>query len=226
LHSCETAARVGAKRPEPSRRRAALAFALSLALGACATRPPRPSATPEPPAPAPAAAPAPAPAEAPKKAKPKAKPSSAAAAPAPKASEGLALADVGYYLDVMQGRLQQLSASGVNVARDGTRLKITASATFDTSGGRLELDPAHGRAFAAIAKALAEYRQTRVTIHARQPADSALAAACESAVQRYLIGAGVAPQQFAPASAAAPADLPVNATATLELDIAPLVREG
>ena len=130
-------------------------------------------------------------------------------------------------MDVMQGRLQQLSTSGVNVARDGTRLKITASATFDTTGGRLELDPAHGRAFAAIAKALAEYRQTRVTIRARQPADSALAAACESALQRYLIGAGVAPQQLAIGSAAAaPADLPVNATATLELDIAPLVRDG
>lgn len=227
MHSCETADRAGVKRPDPLRSRAAGLLALSLVLGACATQPQRPAPAPAPAPTAPVAAPATAPVEAPKKTKPKPKPVAAApAAPAPKANDGLALADVGYYMDVMQGRLQQLTTSGVNVAREGTRLKVTASAVFDSVGGRLELDPAHGRAFAAIAKTLAEYRQTRVTIRTRLPADAAVAAACASALQRYLVGAGVAPQQLVMPTAATAADVPVNATATLELDIAPLVREG
>jgi hypothetical protein len=174
-------------------------LATLLLLGACAilhrpTPPPPPESAPPPPVAAPPPLePAPV-----KKPKPHPKP---APAPARATVDGLAPDEVGYYLDVMHGRLKQLAGSSVGMERRGERIVILATAQFDASTGKLELDAAHSRPFAGIAKVLMEYRKTRVSVQAsnvdgKAAPDTATRAACEQALLHYLEGAGVAAEQL------------------------------
>jgi len=172
-------------------------LATVLLLGACATHPPAPQPPPQP-APLPVAAPTPVEPAPVKKPKPRPKP---APAPAKPPADGLAPDEVGYYLDVMHGRLKQLAGSSIGMQRRGERIVILATAPLDASTGKLELDAAHSRPFAGIAKVLMEYRKTRVSVQAsnvdgKTAPDAATRAACEQALLHYLEGAGVAGEQL------------------------------
>jgi len=213
--------------------RSALLVACMLLLGACGVlrkTPPSPAPAPAPEAP-PVAAPPPVEAPPPKKPKPHPKPAPAAVVPAKPVAEGLAPEDVGYYMDVMQGRLKQTVGNSVGVTRSGNRIVITSSAQFDASTGKAELDVAQSRPFAGIAKVLKEYNNTRVTLRTRSidgaiAPDSAARAACEQALLRYFTGAGVAADQLN-AVAGAHGDNPSTVkSAYFEIDIEPALREA
>lgn len=201
-------------------------FAGALALCACAAHRPKPAPVQSAPAPVVVAPPAEAAGEPKKIAKPHAKPSTAnTAAPAKKTPEPLQLADVGYYMDVMQGRLKQLSSAGVEVTRTGNGLVATLDVSFAANAGRLDVDAEHNPSLAAIAKVLNEYRQTHVAARVRD--DAALGTAGEQALVRYLQNAGVAPEQLptTPLPAARLEKPPSAGSAHVELDIQPVVRE-
>lgn len=206
--------------------RAALPAALLL-LGACVMQKPAPMPAPEP-APAPIVAPPPAEPAPVKKPKPHPKP---APAPARAPLDGLDPDEVGYYLDVMHGRLKQVAGSSVSIERRGERIAITATAQLDASTGRLELDAAHSRPFAGIAKVLMEYRKTRVSVQAsnvggKATPDGAARAACEQALLHYFEGAGVAAEQLTGLSNAR-ADSASGATsAYFAITIVPVLRDA
>src|SRR5690606_28809762 len=70
----------------------------------------------------------------------------------------------GYFLDVLQARLMQLRAEGVQVEREDDQFRITLAAPMFESGknaltaeGRLRID--------SVAAVLAEFRATSVVIH-------------------------------------------------------------
>ena len=177
-------------------RRTAAAACAALLLGACVSQKPLPAPPPEP-APAPVATPPPEPAPV-KKPKPRPKP---APAQAKTPADALAPDEVGYYLDVMHGRLKQLAGGKLGIERRGDRIVILATARFDASTGKLELDAEHSRPFAGLAKVLMEYRKTRVAVHAsnvdgQAAPDAATRGACEQAVLHYLESAGVAADQL------------------------------
>jgi hypothetical protein len=198
-----------------------------LLLGACATQRHTPAPAPQPPptvAVSPPAEPAPV-----KKAKPHPKPAAPAPVAAKPATDALAPEEVGYYMDVMQGRLKQTTGNSVGLVRNGNRIVITATAQLDASTGKPELDVAHSRPFAGIAKVLMEYRKTRLAIRATNvdgsaPPDPAAKAICEQALLHYFEGAGVAADQLS--ASGARGESSAAKSAYFELDIEPLLRDS
>jgi outer membrane protein OmpA-like peptidoglycan-associated protein len=228
--------------------------ATALALGACskpATRPtaPVPAATPSPPPPAPVppVKPAPAPTVAPAK------------GPIVLGSRGFeegkrriknALAkdpaaalppdDVGYYIDVLQGRLKQVAGTqvGMVVGRQDNDVILDLSSRLDFDAGSARITPGIREMLAAIVKVLAEYRMLLVTVNA-SPNDVGDAAADGApdirlaeqrglAVARHLAGTGVAASRIvvagsSPARPSETSTLPETRT-HLEIHLEPIVR--
>lgn len=231
MHFCAITKRAPQRRERrtyPAMRRILIAAGVLL-LGACATQPHAPAPPPQPPPPPVVASPPVEPAPA-KKAKPRPKPPAPAPVIAKAAVDALAPEEVGYYMDVMQGRLKQTTGNSVGLVRNGNRIVITAIAQLDASTGKPELDVAHSRPFAGIAKVLMEYRKTRLAIRATNvdgaaPPDPAVKAICEQALLHYFEGAGVAADQLSAASAAR-GETTAATSAYFELNIEPLLRDA
>lgn len=103
----------------------------------------------------------------------------------------------GYFLDVLQARLMQLRAEGVQVEREDDQFRITLAAPMFESG--MNALTAEGRLrVAAVAAVLAEFRATSVVIHGHTdssgPAEVNLALSRQraDAVARMLIEQGIA----------------------------------
>ena len=224
--------------------------AAALLLVACtkpATRPvaPVPAATPSPPptAPVPSVKSAPAPAVAPAK------------GPTVLASRGFeegkrriktALAkdpaaalppdEVGYYIDVLHGRLKQIAGTqpGMVVGRQDNDVILDLSSRLDFDAGSARITPGIREMLAPIVKVLAEYRMLLVSVNA-SPSDAGegtpdirLVEQRGLTVARYLAGAGVAASRIvvAGSSAARPPEasaLPETRT-HLEIHLEPIVR--
>lgn len=217
----------------------ALTVALVFALAACAgprTHPsnqrpviqsPRPvAATPPPRAPKPAAVAAPARRAEPEKTSP--------APPAYGSREALSPAEVGYYMDVLQGRLKQVPGGKLGIARRRNVIALVLPDAFDADSARLN-GSAHA-IFVQLTKVLVEYRKSTVTVRVGRdesktaPGPALLASLRATALADELRLAGVGSRRIivatAPASVAAKGKTAPVKRARLELLLAPIVLEN
>lgn len=145
--------------------------------------------------------------------------------------------DVGYYIDVLQGRLKQIAGTqvGMVVGRQGNDVILDVSSRLDFEAGSARITPGIRERLAPIVKVLAEYRMMLVTVNA-SPDDAGdgvpdirLAEQRGLAVARHLAGAGVAPSRIVVAGspAARPSEktgvLPETRT-HLEIHLEPIIR--
>jgi len=148
----------------------------------------------------------------------------------PKDPDALAPAEVGYYMDVLLGRLRQLQ--GVDCVRRADQIVIRLSGRFDIAAGRAHADADLQATLTALAPVLIEYRKTLVSLQAAAaapagPIDAALARRCVLAAAESLTSAGLSPKRIATVAAnerkAAPApDAQTSAQVRLELIVVPL----
>jgi outer membrane protein OmpA-like peptidoglycan-associated protein len=183
-----------------------------LALGACAPAPTKPvPVAPKPVPAAPAQPPAPVAKPAPPTAKPKVQPTPSAGtgvvvlAPgnydrdrdalklklAKANPDALVPDDVGYTLDVLQGRLRQVGGNTLRVMRQPHRLVLDLSGNIGFVPGTAQLDDVGTKVLAPIAQVLADYRMTLVSVLVRDGAVASKPDQSAQAVVRALIDAGV-----------------------------------
>jgi outer membrane protein OmpA-like peptidoglycan-associated protein len=144
--------------------------------------------------------------------------------------------DVGYYIDVLHGRLKQIAGTqpGMVVGRQDNDVILDLSARLDFDAGSARITPGIREMLAPIVKVLAEYRMLLVTVNA-SPNDAGdgapdvhLLEQRGLAVARHLAGAGVAASRIvvAGSSASRPSEtsaLPETRT-HLEIHLEPIVR--
>jgi outer membrane protein OmpA-like peptidoglycan-associated protein len=221
--------------------RASLSIAALIAmlcgLSACTTLRPRPPTTP-PPARPPHSVPI----------TPPATPAPVAPVPEPRSYEqdandakqallkndhdSLPATDVGYYLDVLHGRLKQLASANIGVARNGKLIVIVLAGVTRFEAGSAELSAAMRDALARLSAVLVEYRQTTVAVRVRgddagaKTSDPALADQRRLAVANALAGAGIVDKRIvlATAPARAPATKGKSSPLRVELQLEPIVR--
>jgi outer membrane protein OmpA-like peptidoglycan-associated protein len=145
----------------------------------------------------------------------------------------VAPSEVGYYLDVLVGRLKQALGPETGVARHGSHVVVVlpASATFPV--GTSALSPSLRGKLAPLARALVEYRRVLVSVNVRADASVIGASNPRLAEQRaqvvaaYLGGAGVDPRRIllAPNGPGRPANRPGNGGRTrIEIQLEPVLR--
>jgi outer membrane protein OmpA-like peptidoglycan-associated protein len=116
-----------------------------------------------------------------------------AAAPASR----VAAADVGYYMDVQQARLQQLGTDRVRVVRKGARLVLTLLTGSGFESGSFRLTRDAEATLASLAATLREFDKTLVSVHGHTDASGGAAANIALserralAVARFLVENGV-----------------------------------
>lgn len=138
--------------------------------------------------------------------------------------DALAPSDVGYYLDVLQGRLKQVAGKGIGISRQGERIVVDISnrATFDSSGTQISAD--FRSVLTPLSKVLVEYRMTVVAVRVRSDEAAAranhprLAEQRAQALARQLVGAGIASNRIIIA------DTDPEHRARIELQVEPIVR--
>jgi outer membrane protein OmpA-like peptidoglycan-associated protein len=174
------------------------------------------------PAPAPPTAPTPTPTWKPKPT-PAPKPETKGPETAPAPLEGIESSKVGYYFDTLQGRLRQLAGTDVVVNRQDDH--ITLDVTRRVSFGNDSSPTAAGlcAALAPIAKALVEYRMTRVAVDVDAETDDdagrRTAKSRGESIAQCLADAGVASRRIGSNGIASTAQTP-----TVTLRIEPIVR--
>ena len=119
-------------------------------------------------------------------------------APAPAAkSDGLPAHEVGYYMDVLQGRLQQQLDPGVITGRKRDSIVLDFSHRLTFAADSAQLDDAGRNMFAVLAKILAEYRSALASVRVSAEGDDVsarkLAQLRAGTIERILIDDGVAP---------------------------------
>ena len=235
-----TDARVPEPRPWRALALAASAFAL-LGLAGCASKPWRHAPSPEPP---PVERPTPPPVH---PTPPPPKPPVVVPPPPArnfgeeKARRKLELAadenssvgagEVGYYLDVLVGRLRQRLGADTSVVRQGQRVvvQLPASAGFPVGGP--SLTPALRTKMAALSQVLIEYRRVLVAVYVSSDASVIGATNPRLAEQRakvlaaYLGGAGIDPRRvlLAPPAAPRPGAAP-PAAGRVQVELEPVLR--
>jgi outer membrane protein OmpA-like peptidoglycan-associated protein len=145
-------------------------------------------------------------------------------------------AEVGYYLDVLAGRLKQALGADTGVARHGEHVVVVlpAAATFEV--GSSALTPTQRAKLGPLARALLEYRRVLVSVHVRADASVIGASNPRLAEQRaqviaaYLGGAGLDPRRIltAPAGPGRPApNRPGSGgRSRIEIQLEPVLRPG
>lgn len=142
--------------------------------------------------------------------------------------------EVGYYLDVLLGRLRQRLGADTSVVRQGQRVvvQLPASAGFPVGGP--SLTPALRTKMAALSQVLIEYRRVLVAVYVSSDASVIGATNPRLAEQRarvlaaYLGGAGIDPRRvlLAPPAAPRPGAAPSGAAGRgrIEIELEPVLR--
>jgi outer membrane protein OmpA-like peptidoglycan-associated protein len=113
--------------------------------------------------------------------------------------------DVGYYMDVLQGRLTQEIGKDGRIERRGDSIVLLLPTGFDID--RSQLNPAGREMLRALTGVLVEYRLTVVSVQIRgvesdaHGAGSLLASDRAEALSKYLAEAGIAGKRIATAGA-------------------------
>ncbi len=143
-------------------------------------------------------------------------------------------AEVGYYLDVLVGRLKQRLGPDTGIARHGQHVVVVlpASAAFPVGGNTLP--PVLRAKLAALSQVLVEYRRMLVGVQVRADASVIGASNPRLAEQRaqviaaYLGGAGVDPRRIllAPAGPVRPAAARpgVAGRSRIQIQLEPVLR--
>ena len=111
--------------------------------------------------------------------------------------------DVGYYMDVLQGRLTQEIGKDGRIERRGDSIVLLLPTGFDIDSA--QLNPAGRQMMRALTGILVEYRLTVVSVQIRgvdsdaHGANSLLAGVRAEAFSKYLAGAGIAGKRIATA---------------------------
>jgi outer membrane protein OmpA-like peptidoglycan-associated protein len=151
------------------------------------------------------------------------------------ARNAIAASEVGYYLDVLVGRLKQDLGVDTGIARHGEHVVVVlpAGAAFPIGGS--VLTPALRAKLAPLARALVEYRRVLVSVEVRADASVIGASNPRLAEQRaqviaaYLGGAGIDPRRIltAPAGPGRPApNRPGGGRTRVEIQLEPVLRAG
>lgn len=145
--------------------------------------------------------------------------------------EALAPADVGYYLDVLEGRLKQEAGADVAIARQEQRIVLDLSQRVSFGAGSARIDTADRGELVALSKVLVEYRTTRVSLQvsadAADPSALQLAKKRARAVARCLTESGVAARRIVAAAlevAGPPARAGQEDRVQVEMRLEPIVR--
>jgi len=142
-----------------------------------------------------------------------------------KPSESLAPGEVGYYMDVLQGRLRQIGNNQFGLAHEGTRIVVTLIGA-NAEGTRVE--PSLPAQLTTLAKVLAEFRKTLVSVQAEATGDRAKAQRCGLLAASTLNRGGVDAQHLTvmgmdgTPQVAGTGDL--NGCSTVVLHLEPIVR--
>ena len=181
---------------------------------------PEPTQTPAPPTkpkpkPKPVAAPVP---------KPEVKETDVTPTPVPAlATDGIERAQVGYYFDTLQGRLRQLVDPAMVVTHSDGHITVDLARSIHFGSDDAPLAADECATLAPIAKALVEYKMTRIVadVGATGTDEAALKSAKvrASAITKCLAEAGIAGRRLATREVAMPAPDPINV-----LRIEPIVK--
>jgi outer membrane protein OmpA-like peptidoglycan-associated protein len=144
-------------------------------------------------------------------------------------SDSLAPTEVGYYMDVLQGRLKQLADKRMAVARHDDRIVLALTLSFESGGARI--DSGSTEILTPLSRVLVEYRMTLVSVHIGADDDSAagrpqLAEQRARVVAQHLVDAGVRRKRIVIAGAGvsrSPLASLENST-HVELQVEPIVR--
>jgi len=121
---------------------------------------------------------------------------------AKKSSDTLAQADLGYYMDVLQGRLRQAVAAHAQISRHDASIVVSLSGRCEFAPGRVQPDADARSILDAAATVLREYRKTLVTVQVFAAAADASASdvqllrRCAVASANALAGAGLAAKRI------------------------------
>lgn len=137
--------------------------------------------------------------------------------------DSLAPAETGYYMDVLQGRLKQVADKAIVIGRQGDRITLDLSARLAFEPGAAQINPGIREVLAPLARILAEYRMTLVSV--RFPSDDSGAQANHPrvteqralALARYLGENGVTSKRIIVAGSA-------RGPAGVELQLEPIVH--
>lgn len=152
-----------------------------------------------------------------------------------KQGDALAPAEVGYYMDVLQGRLKQVVQNEVTMTRYDDHIVIKGFTRLISLSGHLQEDAGFVSVLAPLAEVLIEFRKTVLIVRVR-PVNNRLAPAlaeqCALAITHQFEKAGVVRKRLAVAGAgAAPAAPETSGVQTapsdpvqFELDIEPVLR--
>jgi hypothetical protein len=110
------------------------------------------------------------------------------------AADAVPAADVGYLLDVLQGRLRQLTGAQASVSRRGQGLTVDLSRAITFVPGKAQ--PNAGALLAPLGKLLGDYRHVLVTVRVDPAGDASLGLARAMALAQALADAGVAKKRI------------------------------
>lgn len=79
--------------------------------------------------------------------------------------DALEPADVGYYMDVLQGRLKQVASKNIGIGRQGDRIVLDLSGGVTFESGSAQVSAGNLELLTALSKVLVEYRVTLVSVH-------------------------------------------------------------
>lgn len=97
-------------------------------------------------------------------------------------------------MDVLQGRLRQIGNSHFGLAQEGSRIVVTL---LGTNRGGAPTEPSLPTLLTTLAKVLAEYRKTLVSVQAEAAGDDTQARRCALLAARTLGRGGVIAQHIA-----------------------------
>jgi len=137
-------------------------------------------------------------------------------------ADALAAPDVGYYLDVLQGRLRQGVNAGIGITREGQNLVLDITPSIGFSADGAQFDDA-SRQLARLAAILVEYRMTLVCVRmpATDPAMRVLAKQRARALARALTDLGVAARRMV---VVVPDTAARDDATRVEIELEPIVR--
>ncbi|MGH8110241.1 MAG: OmpA family protein [Arenimonas sp.] len=147
--------------------------------------------------------------------------------------DSLPAAEVGYYLDVLQGRLKQKigNSKGVGIARSNDRIVIVMTGGSGFEATNSQISPGIRQFLAPLSKILVEYRMTLVSIRIRSDnsatkmSNPQLTEQRAQAVAKYLMDAGVSNKRMVVVGAGkSGANSAAGSRERIELQIEPIVR--
>jgi len=137
--------------------------------------------------------------------------------------DALAPREVGYYLDILQGRIRQVMGPGIVLGRGYDRIVLDLSnlVSFDNAGSGL--DKEDRQSLSLLVPVLREYAKTLISIKVRASdrgsAAAALARTQAGAVARFLSDSGLPAKRILVSEMT-----PQDANVRVEMQLEPIVR--